>query len=312
MNRKNKKRTHELKKYNNYDDVLIVRFAHYLYVGAVLAFCFLIGHVLLRYLLDDRVINNISFAIAMVVCFAFLLFALFVLSDRNQLKIMQQHHEEQMQNLITYTEHVDEMTLDLRHFRHDHANMLIGLNGFVQKRDWDGLDQYFSNYQREFVKYSEIEDAIVKKLSRIKIPALHSILLAKCLHAYHEGIKVWVEISDNIILSDDALLLDLCRIVGILIDNAYEACVINSELRVMMLMMDDGIHIIIENTCENPPVVELVFKRGYSTKGNHRGLGLYHVSKIISENDAINLITNAQNGFFTQKLMVLQTNDVVS
>ena len=100
-------------------------------------------------------------------------------------------------------------------------------------------------------------------------------------------------------------IIDLCKVVGILIDNAIEASLESEmkELHVGIETGDGSASIIIANTCINEPNVNHLFKRGVSTKGKNRGLGLCNVKNILAQYPSVFLQTTVDQNFFFQELV---------
>ena len=63
--------------------------------------------------------------------------------------------------------------------------------------------------------------------------------------------------------------------------------------------------VIIENTYSNKDVdLTEIFKKGFSEKSEHSGIGLWEVQKYVSKTQNLNLVTTKNNRFFTQKLEI--------
>jgi len=291
-----------------YDEIIKSKLAAYLMYGAVITLIVFFIHIFLRYIIDEIAISAISYAVATAVSFAYLVFAIFAFSDSMRMKMELQHKDELAQNLQTYAKHMDNATESIRLFRHDHMNLMMLFDQYIKDRDWEGMQERYNSYMDIFKAATSSEDAVVKKLDNIKIPEVNSLLVTKCIQGQQNGISVWVEVPDIVTLSDnsDYILLDIMRIIGVLIDNALEACkgVDGAEVRVIALNKDDSILLIFENTCHHPPPINNIFTKGFSSKGSGRGLGLYNVSQIISKNNRLTLGTDIAKGKFTQTLII--------
>ena len=65
---------------------------------------------------------------------------------------------------------------------------------------------------------------------------------------------------------------------------------------------------IIENSCvDNNISTSNIFEKGYSTKENNSGIGLWKVHKILEKNTDIDLFTVVKNNKFRQELSVFYT-----
>lgn len=79
----------------------------------------------------------------------------------------------------------------------------------------------------------------------------------------------------------------ICKILGILLDNAIEASS-NSSEKLMLIDIyndDDKIIIYIENSYSGKVNIKKINDKGYSSKGNGRGYGLYIIKQLIKKND---------------------------
>ena len=92
-------------------------------------------------------------------------------------------------------------------------------------------------------------------------------------------------------------------------DNAIEAAsecdekIINVEIR-----KDFKVNrqlLIIENTYKEKDVdLDKIYEKGYSSKPNNTGLGLWEVRQIMKKNNNLNLYTTKNDEFFNQQLEI--------
>ena len=73
-------------------------------------------------------------------------------------------------------------------------------------------------------------------------------------------------------------LISFTRILSILLDNAIEAAATTKERRLWIVLLEDfgTLRLIIENSSEEQIDLRSLGERGYSTKGEGRGLGLFN------------------------------------
>jgi len=235
------------------------------------------------------------------------MFAIFAFADNTRIVLELQFNEEKAQNLKSHAERVESMSQAMQNFKHDNLNMMLGFSRLINARDWDGLGDYYNSYMEKFNQSVNVSDAIAKKLKNIQIPALNGILLARFVQANQQNTEMWIEVDDTVTIpNNDTILLDLCRIAGIFLDNALEACVDvkGAEVRFLATMEEASTVFLFENTCHNPPPLNMIFEKGYSTKGENRGFGLPNVAQIIAGNPRLTLDTNSPSGVFVQKLTI--------
>ena len=292
----------------SYEDGLKRKLGTYLLYGAVITLGIFFFQTFIFYAIDDLAMLTLIFAIAMVIGFTYLVFAIFAFSDNTRMSVELRHKDETMKNLQLYTERLNEASMELVKFRHDHKNLMIPLRHLIEEKKWDDALMYFDGYMNEFTANINVIDIYIEKLNKVQIPEIKSILLDKCAKAQLQGTRVVVEVYDSVAISSKSVLIDVCRIIGIFMDNAVEACegVDNTELRVYVSGKDDCALFVINNTCHTAPDINRIKEKGFSTKGIGRGIGLHTVEQILKKGTGIILNTKADDGAFTQELRVPQ------
>ena len=77
------------------------------------------------------------------------------------------------------------------------------------------------------------------------------------------------------------------------------------EVQIAIFNMPNGVHLIIKNSISDEPINwNKLYEKGFSTKGDRRGMGLAIVKELIGEYAAIFLETELINGRFTQSLVI--------
>jgi two-component system sensor histidine kinase AgrC len=181
--------------------------------------------------------------------------------------------DELLANLQAYTDSVEIMATEVRRFRHDHLNLLMGLGDYIENNDIGNIRRYFNDYISSFKESTAAANSRLDILMRLKTPELKSILSFKFLCAQQLGIDAHIEIPEDVEMPDASCLIDLCRIAGILADNAIEACqgTPNAVLRFLALKEDGAIVFVFANTCHAAPQMSRLFEKGYTTKEGSRG-----------------------------------------
>ena len=125
-----------------------------------------------------------------------------------------------------------------------------------------------------------------------------------------QGIEFTSEISNMVYEEFDKLESKLyykvCKIVGILIDNAIEAAVDTKEkfILIEMFKQKNTLNIIIENSFNNSVDLNDINKKGFSTKGKNRGYGLHIVNKLVKSSDDIFFKQSISNSKFLSELKI--------
>ena len=100
---------------------------------------------------------------------------------------------------------------------------------------------------------------------------------------------------------------DICRIVGIIIDNAIEeTSKIDEKNKEIIISMYTDEYFIIEVSNRFKSNIDLnnIYKKGYTTKGKNHGYGLSLLKKIVDNNSRISNEISITNNIFTQMIKI--------
>ena len=228
--------------------------------------------------------------------------------DRNLRERIQQQLSEQrelqLRNMSDYSQHIEELYNELRSFRHDYINILRSLKLGIDTHDLPAIEQIYNQVLKDSGQALNQSKYDLGRLSNIHNDALKSVLSAKFLEAQSKGIEIGLEVPQEI-KPQGMELLDFITIVSILTDNAMEAAVETSHPVVSFAFLEqEGRQIfIVENTIKEFSIhSDTIFKKGFSTKGENRGLGLSNVQNIISHYPNVSLRTTSHDHSFRQEL----------
>lgn len=199
--------------------------------------------------------------------------------------------------LTILKKHISEVELtgeNLRYFRHDYVNIMTGMGIYIENNDMEGLKDFYKKVLKESMPIMSMETSI-SYTRYIKIDALKFLVISKIMEASNLGIEVSLAILEpieNLNINE----VDLCRIVGIILDNAIEGAAKSQEkwIKFGIIINERSYSIVTKNSCakEVPPIYELR-RKNFSTKGKHRGLGLGIIDKIVNTKYA-NITSNIE------------------
>ncbi len=248
--------------------------------------------------------NGSSFSLYLIL----LLGMLYVLWKKLNDEIIYKQKLKESEYLKEYTDSLEEMSEDLRKFRHDYVNIISSMVGYIDDNDVEGLKDHIHNNIIPLERRINKDNTKIHLLKNIKIPQLKGLISSKIIRAQELNINVSIEIMDEI--KDIKLdIINVCRIIGILLDNAIEECEIieGSYLKFGILKNISSMDFIISNSCrENIEPIYKLNSKGFSTKGKNRGLGLAIVDELIEKNNNIVLDTIIENKVFTQILTIME------
>lgn len=191
-------------------------------------------------------------------------------------------------------------------FKHDFDNIMQGIGGYITNKDLEGLNKMYKDI---ICECKDIENIKSFNKEVVNNPAVYNLINNKYLEAKKLDVKLELEIYIDL----NTLRIktyELCRILGILIDNAIEASKECEEKIVSIKFIKDNYNnrnlIIIENTCKNYLIdINKIKQKGFTTKKNKlfHGIGLWKVNQIIKKNENLRLYTS-RDKLFKQQLEI--------
>ena len=152
------------------------------------------------------------------------------------------------------------------------------------------------------------DNYILGQIKYIPKGEIKSLIYYKLLVAHKEGLNILVDISPKLVNEDFALSTsqnnELSQLIGIYFDNAIEASASSTkkQLTLEIYKIKKNIFFVITNTYKGKIKLNHVIKKGFSTKGNGRGKGLYFASKIVSNSSYFISDAKIIGEYFIQKL----------
>lgn len=313
--------------------VIIVNFSSYFYrqliskenklfLGLLIYLYLSMETILIIYSLS----NNFKIASGFFVLF-FTLQSIFVLVfyyellriQRNIIKkqeakeLERRHHQ-----LEEYTSYLEKSEDDLRAFRHDYKNILNSLKVSAQEGNVQEVVQKLDKYTETTLNSAALLK--YRDVNHIHIKSIKSIIISKLTELYNLDIPYNFECRNNIHnLPDHINELDLVRIIGITFDNAVEESkaligekhnIRSAEVQIMVY--SDGpreFEYEIRNRIQNKKIsTSQIQQRGFTTKKNHKGLGLANIKEIENKYPDMSISYTIQDGWF-DFYMTIDTED---
>lgn len=249
-------------------------------------------------------ISNLPFFIAILSIISLFLYfsiSLYTTFTSSKLETTSTNLEEAQ----LYNKTLEILQDNTRAFRHDFTNILLGMTGYMDNNDMEGLKKYHSQLLDDIKQVNNLTTLSPKLVNN---PAVYNVLASK----YHKADSLGIKINLEVFLDLNDLhmkIYEFTRILGILMDNAIEATsecedkTINVSIRKntkkhMQLLQ-------IENTYKDKEInTDKIFEKGYSTKKGNTGLGLWEIRQILKKNNNLNLYTFKDETYFSQQLEI--------
>ena len=236
-----------------------------------------------------------------------LLISYYLISTTSMLKTLQiETDKNKINNLESSNDRLQHNYDNICALKHDFGNIMQGFGGFIATKDFDGLQRMYNDVICECQALNNIK-AFDKGI--INNPAIYNLINNKYLLAKQYDIEINLEVYIDF-NSLKIKTYELCRILGVLIDNAIEAAKDCEEKVINIKFLKDNYNkrnlIVIENTCKNYLIdINKMKEKGFSTKKNKmfHGLGLWKVNQIIKKNENLRLYTT-RDKMFKQQLEI--------
>lgn len=225
---------------------------------------------------------------------------------------------EKQKQLQEYTDYLEKSEDDLRAFRHDYKNILNSLKVSAQEGNVQEVVQKLDKYTETTLNSAALLK--YKDVNHIHIKSIKSIIISKLTELYNLDIPYNFECRNNIHnLPDHIDELDLVRIIGITFDNAIEESkaligekhnIRSAEVQIMVYSDGPGeFEYEIRNRIQNKKIsTSQIQQRGFTTKKNHKGLGLANIKEIENKYPDMSISYTIQDGWF-DFYMTIDTED---
>lgn len=260
---------------------------------------FVLQAFLVSFYIDNSPIYVI--AISLIVLLGYYIISFYSLIKTTKLQLTEQVLEESQQYNKTLTILHD----NIRCFKHDYNNMITTLGGYILSEDMEGLKKYYNGLLQDC---SRVKSLSALNPEVINNPAIYSLLTNKYHQANEFGININIE-SFIDFHKINMKIYEFTKILGILLDNAIEAAK-ECENRTINIIIRNDFKVnrqllIIENTYKDKNIdTERIYEKGFTSKPNNTGLGLWETRQILKRNNNLNLFTSKNNDFFKQQLEI--------
>ena len=208
-----------------------------------------------------------------------------------------------LKNLNDYEKMLDYQRIN----NHENRNQLIVIRSLIAKNNKRALD-----YIDEVINEAKpINESVFRKVKRIPSGGLQGLVYQKMLVMQEKNMIANLEISRSINDLDFTVIstktnFNLCRIMGVILDNAIEEASKLEEREVLISMYEDKGALIIEVANKFKDTIELdkIDDKGYTTKSSGRGYGLSLVKEIVEKNSSIINERKIIKNIFTQIIKV--------
>ncbi len=174
-----------------------------------------------------------------------------------------------------YKKEIQGMYDEVREFKHDYMKIYSSMSMLLKNNDIKKAREFFEN------EIEPLQDNILSEISDthtvmlLEDSIIQGVLYSYVMKAHKMKINFVTDIQSKIPQSSTITSLELSRVLGILLDNAFEEAVCTKDKYVQLgALYDQQTIYAVKNDCKNLPDMGILFQKNYSAKGPKRGRGL--------------------------------------
>lgn len=213
-------------------------------------------------------------------------------------------HSERIENLKRYNNYIEMLYQQIRTVKHDSENIMISLKDSVDNGDLDTITYVYNNVVRASGNAIVNVGENFGSLDNIKESVIRSLINSKLIEAQQQGIRVYIEIPDDI--EENSLkLMDLISVITYLLDNAIETAKGSQTpfLSIAYFCENQKQYFIIENSTKVKRInLMSLFDKYYIEKGECLSLKAKQFNDILEENPQ--LIFSTKSDYFRMRQML--------
>ena len=190
---------------------------------------------------------------------------------------------------------------------HENKNLLLTIRAMIVNKDKD-IPKYIDSIIEE--RYID-DEKLLFNVSSIPSGGLRSTIYSEILKIKENKIDYILNIDREIrtvdlIELDTNTVIDICKIIGVFIDNSIEA-VVNLKRRninIELYVQNNNLCIKVSNNYSGNINMAKINDDGYTTKGKNHGYGLSLVKNIVKNNSTFKHETEISKNIFSQILII--------
>lgn len=218
-----------------------------------------------------------------ILLFVCMIFIFALTGQLNQYKVKSKEIETELRMHKLYADSFQSLIDSIRLRQHEFENHISTI--YSQHYLFDTYEDLV-NEQKKYCN-QVLEENRFNKMLKKGNPVIISFLYGKMIEIDKKGIDIAYDIAIND-LEIGVPIYKIVEILGNLLKNAVEAIEKTPNLNkifILMIEIDDIFEIEVRNESPyiQPNDISLFFMKGYSEKGENRGLGLYNVNNICRE-----------------------------
>ena len=236
-----------------------------------------------------------------ILCSLYAFFVLKIMADKDKYIKVYDKYNTTLDSLREYEDILNKYRIS----NHENKNQLLMIRNMSKNKK-------IINYIDEIID-NKIKDNDKLMLDVLVIPegGLRGLIYSKLLYMKDKKITGNLNVDKKVKTVDlinvnNSLMLDICKIIGVFVDNAIDEVIELKEkhIEISIFFEEDYLVISVSNNYKNKIDIENIGKSGYTIKGTGHGYGLSLVKEIIQNNNKLINEKKISKKVFTQVLKI--------
>lgn len=252
---------------------------------------------------SDRVGGYNPVLTLLLIMIIYIVFAYVARDEMRKKRIAEQTLSMQQQK--NYIENLENLQKEVRRFRHDFKNMMSGMYLHAKEGDMESIQSFIQEITEDFDEQVGTQIRLMNQLANIHMTEVKGLFLEKLQEMKTENIQCEMEVLRKFERTR-LRSTDLCRCLGILIDNAIDEVrgKKDGKIIIMISQQERCTTFRIKNTLYSDVKLSSMGTLGYSTKGTDRGVGLFSYRKILDRYEFAFPLMTVEDGCLIQELKI--------
>ena len=264
----------------------------------ILSLCWLFITTITYYFIFKSITDMTGFWVGSAVQICFIIFMIIFFKEKNQYITL----NERFESVYSYLEDMEKYINAERLNIHEYKNQLSVIRNMTKNRK-------ILNYIDSIIKDTKVDLEWSCKLTNLPAGGFKGLIYYKLIQANSKKLNITIDIShkcksyfENMTVEN---IKDLSRLLGIFLDNAIEAAEQTDRKNISLeIYKTKNINIVISNSFDAIDDIKNFHKKGYTSKGDGRGYGLYLSKNIVASNPNIEVDTKVVKAYFIQKIIL--------